>query len=713
MRSTDEGYTWSEESTIQTRTEGKNAIYTVQAADGRIMVFYGLYAGYPTNGDIYYQSSTDNGSTWTGEVALVADTGDQYLGSVVRSGTGRMYAFYCSSHYPTDTALNYVSSTDNGQTWSSPIRVLGWSGPAAGYNAATFDQNGDLWVAFTRWVVENGYNNADVFWTSSTNDGVTWSDPVRVTTYAGNDYVDDLLAVDGSPWVFIRSDRWMNLDIYYGPLYGLSDPNPPPYIVATATDPTGPRLRGSFAVQALCAAGTGIDSISMEYTVDGVRQPDVTLFDDGNHGDRGAGDGWYGNYVGPFSPGHNTRASRQYRVYPTGGVPFLTYPSSVDIYGVHDVGNVELNVAYWSGRDGEPLPPYNYPSMEWPAGSGVEYLWGGHTWVGVVLGSDTLVDCGYYVLSGGTDWYQVDGDTMTWARGVSHWDSRVRLDDRRADNPIGIELTKRGLSWFTPYLNDFVIQEYTYKNTGLHGDLSGVYIGFCYDFDVSRGDNQDDMADCDSTRSLSYMYDYNLVPSGNVGVRMLSHRARSHSQWSYGSTPGTPGAMFGYLASDSFMTRTASPADYATLQSVGPFGLAVGESLKVVVGLAVGDSLRGLIQTVDSMKALYDRAYVGLSEAAGGRIQVGQRLELAGACPTRQTVMLRYRTTSPGRVTLRVADAAGRVVSTLVDGNEAPGVHNVTWDGRDRRDHPLPTGVYFMTMNAGGVTLSLKVALSR
>jgi len=53
-----------------------------------------------------------------------------------------------------------------------------------------------------------------------------------------------------------------------------------------------------------------------------------------------------------------------------------------------------------------------------------------------------------------------------------------------------------------------------------------------------------------------------------------------------------------------------------------------------------------------------------------------------------------------GHVTIEVFDVAGRLVETLVDDVETPGVKNVVWDGRDSEGRELASGVYFCRMTA-------------
>jgi hypothetical protein len=66
-----------------------------------------------------------------------------------------------------------------------------------------------------------------------------------------------------------------------------------------------------------------------------------------------------------------------------------------------------------------------------------------------------------------------------------------------------------------------------------------------------------------------------------------------------------------------------------------------------------------------------------------------------------------------GNVRLDVFDVSGRLVSTLVDGMQAGGVHSVEWNGRDANGRELASGVYFYRLTAGQRELDRKMMFIR
>jgi len=68
---------------------------------------------------------------------------------------------------------------------------------------------------------------------------------------------------------------------------------------------------------------------------------------------------------------------------------------------------------------------------------------------------------------------------------------------------------------------------------------------------------------------------------------------------------------------------------------------------------------------------------------------------------------------APVDVELRVYDLAGRLVAELVDGPRPPGKNVASWNGYGVRGVPVPSGVYFLRLDAEGGTSGLRVVVLR
>jgi hypothetical protein len=89
--------------------------------------------------------------------------------------------------------------------------------------------------------------------------------------------------------------------------------------------------------------------------------------------------------------------------------------------------------------------------------------------------------------------------------------------------------------------------------------------------------------------------------------------------------------------------------------------------------------------------------------------------ELSSAAPNpfSRATGIRYQLAREGHAKLSVFDATGRVVRTLVDCRQKPGMFTVTWNGTDNRQRSVPRGVYFVKLDAPQYTGQRKVTLTR
>jgi hypothetical protein len=82
--------------------------------------------------------------------------------------------------------------------------------------------------------------------------------------------------------------------------------------------------------------------------------------------------------------------------------------------------------------------------------------------------------------------------------------------------------------------------------------------------------------------------------------------------------------------------------------------------------------------------------------------------------PFRAATVIRYDVPEGGgALSLRVYDVKGRLVRTLVQGDQPAGLQSVTWDGRDNRGQVVDSGVYFYRLTAAGYTKTRKLVLMR
>ena len=74
---------------------------------------------------------------------------------------------------------------------------------------------------------------------------------------------------------------------------------------------------------------------------------------------------------------------------------------------------------------------------------------------------------------------------------------------------------------------------------------------------------------------------------------------------------------------------------------------------------------------------------------------------------------LRFALRHAGFARVSLFDVNGRRVRTLAEGMFAAGPHETAWDTRDAGGQPVPAGVYFVRVEAGGGAETHRAVLMR
>ncbi len=117
--------------------------------------------------------------------------------------------------------------------------------------------------------------------------------------------------------------------------------------------------------------------------------------------------------------------------------------------------------------------------------------------------------------------------------------------------------------------------------------------------------------------------------------------------------------------------------------------------------------------TETDVRTARDPAGVAI-EVAGGSVKALQLMLMPGGPnPSRGSTTLAYTIPEPGHVWLGVYDATGREAAVLVDREDGPGCHTVTWDMSRSGGTGLAAGVYFAHLRFGGQEKAAKLVVTR
>jgi len=110
-----------------------------------------------------------------------------------------------------------------------------------------------------------------------------------------------------------------------------------------------------------------------------------------------------------------------------------------------------------------------------------------------------------------------------------------------------------------------------------------------------------------------------------------------------------------------------------------------------------------------------------IHETAGGGVGVGDeevaasyglmRLEQNQPNPFNPMTSIGFSLHADSYITLRIFDATGALVRSLIEGQLIAGDHTVAWEGTDQSGKHLPSGLYFYKLEGSGVAVTKRMTL--
>jgi len=233
---------------------------------------------------------------------------------------------------------------------------------------------------------------------------------------------------------------------------------------------------------------------------------------------------------------------------------------------------------------------------------------------------------------------------------ISDFDTYFSISDQspQVDSAlqIGISVHSRTYAWGESDANDFIIYDFQIINVS-DSLLSGVFVALHADCDVSVAEggsgaqaySRDDLVgyyrDYSTGEFISYMHDADnpTVPGndeggqrtpkesmGFIGSRLLycppiigettPSVQQGHGWWDWNSDPGTDSDWFQLMSDGIWLDPPPSPHDYRFLQKLGPFEIAVGDSIRVVLAFGIGNGLNGMRANLNNARLLFENGYV-------------------------------------------------------------------------------------------------------
>ncbi len=148
----------------------------------------------------------------------------------------------------------------------------------------------------------------------------------------------------------------------------------------------------------------------------------------------------------------------------------------------------------------------------------------------------------------------------------------------------------------------------------------------------------------------------------------------------------------------------------------------------VAIGTTDSSKLKGLVSSENrhslfSLASVPNRVYklriqsdesIPGGQQSAGKVNLPKTLNLAQPFPNpaRSRLNIAYALPHQTRVVLKLYDVAGKLVTTIVNGEQKPGYYNLTWNRQDTKGRSVACGVYFCTLTAENQRFCRKVVLA-
>lgn len=289
--------------------------------------------------------------------------------------------------------------------------------------------------------------------------------------------------------------------------------------------------------------------------------------------------------------------------------------------------------------------------------------------------------------------------------------------DERASPSLGLRIEQASFGFNDSLNGNYILLSYKISRLS-NKPLRGLYFGLFMDWDVGHNglNARINLPGYEQDLRLGYIYD--KISSMYGGLCLMNESGLTV----YKSLINTYDLYGGYTDVQKWehlsggIQETSNPTvnDYSHVLGVGPLRLGPFET--AVVGFAVlgAESLENLRMTAFAAKAkwneLFEQTRVGEEESGFAPMDFG--LEDNYPNPFNPETTIGYDLPEKSRVILTIIDVLGRELYRLVDAEQAPGHHEVQWDGRTT-EGTAASGVYLYRLQAGSFEKVKKMALLR
>jgi hypothetical protein len=174
-KSTDGGASWSAEQILYSGFDSGGNYPAIAKENNNVYVFY--HRNTEDNSEIFMCRSTSDGNSFESEVQVTnSNYSAQTCQVAVMNGT--IYLAYEDRNNQNTYQICLMKSTDNGDSWSEPVQISEPEYHSRWVNLVA--ANGTIYATWNAQIGGN-YDDLDLFFSKSTDNGQSWSEPLNIS----------------------------------------------------------------------------------------------------------------------------------------------------------------------------------------------------------------------------------------------------------------------------------------------------------------------------------------------------------------------------------------------------------------------------------------------------------------------------------------------------------------------------------------------------
>ncbi|MCC7431464.1 S8 family serine peptidase [bacterium] len=278
----------------------------------------------------------------------------------------------------------------------------------------------------------------------------------------------------------------------------------------------------------------------------------------------------------------------------------------------------------------------------------------------------------------------------------------------------GLSIRQRTFSFSNAPDDDYVILHYELTNTS-NQTLTGVYVGYYFDWDVDNANYGTNQVGYDATNNLGYVFDNNFPT--HAGISALTgtntHRAISNQNDLFDTQGFTDAEKFQFVSEGFSIPVSSIQEDQSETISSGPFTIAPNQKAVAAFAILGGDNLADLQANAQAAALKYQAILPFLTSLRENADVTPEKFELLGNYPNpfNPTTEIKFQVPGASKVEFSIFNVKGQLVKTLSQEVKQAGTFTQVWDGTDNFGKNVASGVYFYQFKAGNYSKTMKMTL--